>query len=163
MAWMIPIMAAANQNGRKRRRKGRTLSIWFGILIFVSVLFPVGFLIFGVNGAVFMPGMWILILIGGIMFMVAGTMITATSTNQSDLENPDEVDESYPGESRYGDSYYKNKGTRNNYQTSEPRGTYTWDTESTKSPKLFCTNCGVQLDSEDRFCFACGESTNNTY
>lgn len=156
-------MAAANQNGRKRRRKGRTLSIWFSILILISILFPVGFLLIGVSGGGFMSGMWILILIGGITFMVAGTMITAISTNQSDLEDPDEVDESYPRKSRYGDSSYKIKGTRNSYQTSEPRGTYTWDTESIKSPKLFCTNCGVQLDPEDRFCFACGETTNNIY
>jgi flagellar basal body-associated protein FliL len=159
---MIPIMAAANQNGRKRRRKGRSLSIWFSILILTSILFPVGFLLIGVSGGGFVSGMWILILIGGIMFMVAGTMITAISTDQSDLKDPDEIDELCSRESRSGDSYYKNKGTRNNYQTSEPRGTYSWDIKSNKSPNLFCTNCGVQLDHGDRFCFACGESTNNT-
>lgn len=156
-------MAAANQNGKKRRKKCQTLSIWFGSLILISILFPVGFLLVGISGGGFMFGMWILIFIGGIIFMVAGTLITALSTNLSDLDEPDEVDESYPRESRYEDSYYKNEEVRNNYQISEPRGHYTWDIESTKSFNLFCTNCGVQLDIKDRFCFACGESTNDTY
>ncbi|MFX0151437.1 MAG: zinc ribbon domain-containing protein [Candidatus Hodarchaeota archaeon] len=149
MAWMVPIMAAANQDGRKRRKKHKNLSIWFCILIFTCVLFPLGFLLFSISGKDFIPFLWITIFLGGIMLMVAGTVITARSTYQSDLDEVEEVVKPYRGEPR-----------KPRY---EPRGTYHWESESTRSNEIFCTNCGTQLEVEDRFCFSCGEQTNTSY
>jgi hypothetical protein len=157
MAWIGGVIAAtaAADNTRKRRKKPNKLVLLFTVVaLLMGTFIPLGLFIMNTNGGNFFP---IFMLIVSLM-VVVGTLPLALAFTESEYE---EVEGYNYRESRPRRDYIQEPTSRraNNWEKKSPESYY-WGTEPLKSTNQYCTNCGVQLEGNDIFCFSCGRRVN---
>ncbi|UCE12580.1 MAG: zinc ribbon domain-containing protein [Candidatus Heimdallarchaeota archaeon] len=145
MAWMGAVAAAACHDIGRRGKKPSKFLLMVTIFSLVMGIFVPLIVILGLpsSGSItIFPLIFIFILVIGIL--VLGTV---GFTMQYD-ETADD------------DSYRtKQRPRRTYYHIDDPREDYYWGSEP-KSTAFFCMNCGMRLESDDRFCASCGRRVN---
>ncbi|UCG90721.1 MAG: zinc ribbon domain-containing protein [Candidatus Heimdallarchaeota archaeon] len=150
MAW-IGAIAACNNNGRRRKKPSKLILVITMVSLVLGIFVPL-IMILGMDGSssiTLFPLIFIFIIMIGIIVLV-----TAGFT-----ESLDQYDET-ADDASYRNSYRaKQRPRKTYYHKDEPREDYYWGSEP-KSTSFFCTNCGVQLEADDRFCSSCGWRVN---
>ncbi len=150
MAWIGAIAAASAYNDGRRRKKPSKLVFLVTIFSLVLGIFVPLVIILGMNSNSTMtlfPFIFIFIIMIGIVVLVA--VGCSDSFDQDDEIGT--VDGAYYRSS--GDRRQRSRNT--SYHKHEPEEEYYWGSASKSSP-YFCTNCGIRLESDDRFCASCG-------
>lgn len=134
MAWMIPIMAASQKEGSQTRNKRLTLLMSF--LLAIMAFFPL--VIFMIAIEVDINTIWIISIVLILLLMSLIAIIAIGYTEEPSVEEKEvSYNLRYP---KAADSYLNN---------------YSWDTKASSS-KNYCTQCGGQIFSSDRYCETCG-------
>ena len=152
MAWIAAVACA--QNGNRRKKPGK-LVFFITIFSLVMGIFVPLILILSMHGDSSMtifPLIFIFIIMIGLIVVVAAGF-TETLDQEDDNDN---FDETSPKFSR--DTYHTRPRNTSDYK-SKPKTDYYWGSEP-KSFSFFCTNCGTQLEDDDRFCYSCGWRVN---
>jgi hypothetical protein len=146
MAWMAPIIAASNKDGRKRRRKGtdNKLTLIFSIvLIIIGSLVPLGVIFLSsTNGETFPVFM-----VGIVFLIIFGSLILAFAVMETEYEEEDDCSK----------RVYQRKprcSMRDNREIDEKF--YWGEPNLTRSTVNYCSQCGSQIEFEDQFCSTCG-------
>ena len=160
MAWIGAIAGAAgaaaacNNNGRRRKKPSKLL-LMISIFSLVMGLFVSLIIFLGMPGSrsiTLFPLIFIFIIVIGIIVLV-----TAGYTESLDQYDETADDASY--RNSRNSNRAKQRPRKTYYHKDEPREDYYWGSEP-KSISYFCTNCGVQLEEDDRFCSSCGWRVN---
>ena len=152
MAWIGGVVAACAQDGRRRKKPGKIVFLITIVSLVMGIFVPL-MLILSMHGGSSMtifPLIFIFIIMIGIIVLVAAGF-TETLDQEDDNVH---FNETSPRSSR--DQYHTRPRNTSYYR---PRGDYYWESKPSSS-SFFCTNCGIQLEPEDRFCSSCGWRVN---
>lgn len=150
MAWMGAIAAAACMNDGRRRKKPNKSVFLVTIFSLVFGIFVPLVIILGMNSS---STMTLFLLI----FIMIGVVVLVAAGFSESFDHDDETgtaDRVYYRNS--GNTFERKQRPRSaSYRQPEPEEDYYWGSASKSSP-YFCTNCGIRLESDDRFCASCG-------
>lgn len=156
MAWMGAVLGAgACYNDGRRRKRPSKLVLLITIVSLVMGLFVPLIVILGMDGSssiTLFPLIFIFIIMIGII-------VLATAGFTESLDQYDETADDASYKNTRNSYRAKQRPRKTYYHKDEPREDYYWGSEP-KSPSFFCTNCGVQLEEDDRFCSSCGWRVN---
>lgn len=150
MAWIGAVAAAAacHNNGRRRKKPSMLLLVVTVFTLVIGVFLPL-ILIIPDSSSILIPIIFMFIIMIGILALVAAGF--------SDQYDENAVD--YSGRHSRNSDRPKQRPTKTYYQKDDPREDFYWGSEP-KSTAFFCMNCGMRLESDDRFCASCGWRVN---
>lgn len=88
-----------------------------------------------------------------------GIIVAVAAGLTDSLDKDDETEDDVPHRNSRKSYRAKQRPRRTSYREYEPRKDYYWGSEP-KPTAFFCTNCGLRLESDDRFCSSCGWRVN---
>ncbi len=146
MAWMAPIIAASNKEGKKRRRKrtNNKLTLIFSIvLIIIGSLVPLGVIFLSSSSGETFP----VFMVGIVFLIIFGSLILAFAVMETEYEEEDDSNQ----------RVYQRKPSRRIRDNREIDETFYWgEPKLAKSTINYCSQCGSQVEFEDQFCSTCG-------
>ncbi|MFX0014451.1 MAG: hypothetical protein ACFFB2_08945 [Promethearchaeota archaeon] len=151
MAWIGGVVAAtaACNNGRKRKKPKLFVLITMFCLI-IGIFVPLVLLLGTQGNREIMLFPLILIMIIGIIVFIAASFAESLDYDDETTTHHYRKSRPYQTESRSNHTSYRNPvAVEDYYWGSEP-----------KSTSFFCINCGMRLESDDRFCASCGWRVN---
>ena len=154
MGGVIAATAACQNNGRCRRKPSK-LVLLITIFSLVIGLFVPLVIIFSMNGTSSMTRFPLIM----IFILMIGIIVAVVTGLTESLDQDDETEDDLLHRNSRKSYHAKQRPRRTSYREYEPREDNYWGSES-KSTAFFCTNCGLRLESDDRFCSSCGWRVN---
>ena len=153
MAWIGGVVAAAAcvNDGNRRQKPNKSLLLITIICLVVGIFLPL-FMFLVMSDSIsfsFFPFLFILMFIIGMIMVVVAVGYSETQDHDDRVETTS-VD--YSDNIRYQPRktyHYRNNSREDHY----------WEAEQ-KITKMYCTNCGIQIDANDIFCSSCGWRVN---
>lgn len=145
MAWLAPIIAASNKDGKRRRKRtNNKLTLIFSIvLIIIGSLVPLGVIFLSSNSGETFP----VFMIGIVFLIIFGSLILAFAVMGTEYEEEDDCSK----------RVYQPKPKSSMRDSREIDETFYWgESKLTKSTINYCSQCGSQVEFEDQFCSTCG-------